>query len=143
MRISSNDWFGRCYRTWVWAKSCRPEARPHPVIGLTACPIIGTLAGQKPGLSMGRCRSYGRIIFGRALFFLLVAAAVVLPLRAQVVETVPTTTAQTSTASTPANEPVSGEGALIFSPAAAPLPADLTPTGNGLITGLFGPNKGP
>ena len=68
---------------------------------------------------------------------------IALPLRAQVVETAPTTTAQTSTASTPANEPASGEGALIFSPAAAPLPADLTPTGNGLITSALGPNKGP
>jgi hypothetical protein len=68
---------------------------------------------------------------------------VALPLRAQVIETAPGTTAQTSTVNAPENETVAGEGALIFSPAAAPLPADLTPTGGGLITQLFGPNKGP
>jgi hypothetical protein len=80
----------------------------------------------------------------RIISILLAGSVVVGPaLRAQVVETSSTTTAQTSTASTPQSEAVSGEGALIFSPAAAPLPADLTPTGGGLITGLFGPNKGP
>ena len=91
---------------------------------------------------MGRCRSCGRIIFGRAFFFLLVAAAAVLPLSAQLVETTPS---PTNPAAQTQNETTlnSGESALIFSPAAAPLPADLTPTGNGLITGLFGPNKGP
>ena len=67
---------------------------------------------------------------------------IVLPLRAQVVETAPNTTAQN--AATPSATPSeTGEGALIFSPAAVPLPADLTATGNGLITGQFGPNPGP
>ena len=65
---------------------------------------------------------------------------IVLPLRAQVVETAPNTTVLPTP--TPA-ETTSGEGALIFSPAAVPLPADLTATGNGLITGQFGPNPGP
>ena len=96
---------------------------------------------------MGKCRCCAaKTRACRRTILILLAGSIVfvaLPLRAQVVETAPTTTAQTSTASTPANEPVSGEGALIFSPAAAPLPADLTPTGNGLITSALGPNKGP
>jgi hypothetical protein len=46
--------------------------------------------------------------------------SIALPLRAQVVELAPT-----------------------ISSAVAPLPADDTPTGNGLITGQFGPNHGP
>ncbi|PYI89996.1 MAG: hypothetical protein DME97_18685 [Verrucomicrobia bacterium] len=73
---------------------------------------------------------------------MLVAAAAVLPLSAQLVETTPS---PTNPAAQTQNETTlnSGESALIFSPAAAPLPADLTPTGNGLITGRFGPNKGP
>jgi hypothetical protein len=56
------------------------------------------------------------------LLLLLVAGCVsiVLPLRAQVVELAPT-----------------------ISSAVAPLPADDTATGNGLITGQFGPNHGP
>lgn len=56
------------------------------------------------------------------LLLLLLAGCVsiVLPLRAQVVELSPT-----------------------VSSAVAPLPADDTPTGNGLITGQFGPNHGP
>ena len=67
---------------------------------------------------------------------------IVLPLRAQVIETAPNTTAQN--AATPSATPSeTGEGALIFSPAAVPLPADLTATGNGFITGQFGPNPGP
>ena len=89
---------------------------------------------------MGRCRS--KISASRRAFLILLAGiAIVLPLRAQVVETAanPTTTPKP----TNPNEVVSSEGALAFSPAAAPLPADLTPTGNGLITGQFGPNQGP
>ncbi len=46
--------------------------------------------------------------------------SIALPLRAQVIEFSPT-----------------------ISSSAAPLPADDTPTGNGLISGLFGPNPGP
>lgn len=37
----------------------------------------------------------------------------------------------------------SGGGALLFSPAAAPLPADETPTGGGMITQFFGKNEAP
>ena len=89
---------------------------------------------------MGRCRS--KISASRRAFLILLAGiAIVLPLRAQVVETSPTPIPQAP--QTPQSETTSGEGALAFSPAAAPLPADLTPTGNGLITGQFGPNPGP
>jgi hypothetical protein len=83
---------------------------------------------------MGRCRSKTSAR-RRAFLILLACIAVVWPLRAQVVETSPTPA--------PQKETTSGEGALIFSPAAVPLPADLTPTGNGLITSALGPNKGP
>ena len=57
-----------------------------------------------------------------SLLLLLLAGCVsiALPLRAQVVELAPT-----------------------ISSGVAPLPADDTPTGNGLITGQFGPNHGP
>ena len=51
---------------------------------------------------------------------LLAGWVIALPLRAQIVELAPT-----------------------ISSLAAPLPADDTPTGNGLITGQFGPNPGP
>jgi hypothetical protein len=54
------------------------------------------------------------------LLLLAGCVSIVLPLRAQVVELSPT-----------------------ISSAVAPLPADDTPTGNGLITGQFGPNHGP
>ena len=86
---------------------------------------------------MGRCRSCAVKIRGHWRAFLVLLAGVVAlsPLCAQVVETSPAPTSQT--------EASSGEGALIFSPAAVPLPADETPTGNGLISGLFGPNKSP
>ncbi|HZR78066.1 MAG TPA: hypothetical protein VFA58_02605 [Chthoniobacterales bacterium] len=76
-----------------------------------------------------------RTLSGRAFLVLFAAAAFVSPLPGQVVETKP--------GSPPTNEKTSGEGALIFSPAAVPLPADLTPSGNGLITGQFGPNQAP
>ena len=77
-----------------------------------------------------------RQLFDRAFLIFLAATAVALPLPAQVVETTP--------APTPTNQKSSGgETALIFSPAAAPLPADLTPSGNGLITSQFGPNQAP
>jgi hypothetical protein len=73
---------------------------------------------------MGRCRScLARInSYRRPLLLLLLAGyvSIALPLRAQVVELAPT-----------------------ISSAVAPLPADDTPTGNGLITGQFGPNHGP
>jgi len=72
---------------------------------------------------MGGCRSCtGRIDSYRRPLLLLLAGCVsiALPLRAQVVELAPT-----------------------ISSAVAPLPADDTPTGNGLITGQFGPNHGP
>ena len=72
---------------------------------------------------MGGCRSWtGRINSYRRPLLLLLAGCVsiALPLRAQVVELSPT-----------------------VSSAVAPLPADDTPTGNGLITGQFGPNPGP
>lgn len=86
---------------------------------------------------MGRCRS--KTSAGRLAFLILLAgAAFVSPLRGQVVETSPTPAPQTSQ-----TETASGEGALVFSPAVVPLPADLTPTGNGLITSAFGPNHGP
>src|SRR5437016_5173591 len=93
---------------------------------------------------MGRCRSWigGRNAQRPALLILLTGfVSVVFPLRAQVVETAPTP-ATTSNIATPTETP-SSEGALAFSPAAAPLPADETVTGNGLITGQFGPNPGP
>lgn len=84
---------------------------------------------------MGRCRS--KTSGQRWAFLILLAGtAAVWPLHAQVVETSPTPAPQTEKQS-------SGEGALIFSPAVVPLPADLTPTGNGLITSAFGPNTGP
>jgi hypothetical protein len=74
------------------------------------------------------------------LILLASSVSVVLPLRAQVVDSAPnTTTANTTNPS----ETASAEGALAFSPAAAPLPADETVTGNGLITRQFGPNQGP
>src|SRR5438552_2801095 len=96
---------------------------------------------------MGRCRSRTdkRSTHRRALLILLAgSASVVLPVSAQVVETVPNTTIQNAATPNPTpTETTPGEGALAFSPAAAPLPADLTATGNGLITGLFGPNPGP
>ena len=86
---------------------------------------------------MGRCRS--KTSAGRRAFLILVTGAVVVwPLRAQIVETSPTPPPLAATTPT-----TSGEGALIFSPAVVPLPADLTPTGNGLITSAFGPNNGP
>jgi hypothetical protein len=74
---------------------------------------------------MGRCRSCtGRIDpYRRPLLLLLLLAGCVsfaLPLRAQNLDLTPT-----------------------LSSLAAPLPADDTPTGNGLITGQFGPNHGP
>jgi len=71
---------------------------------------------------------------------LLAVGVATLLLRAQIVETTPSPTTPPTTSQ---SEPVSGEGALLFSPAAAPLPADLTPTGGGLITGQFGPNNAP
>ena len=54
------------------------------------------------------------------LLLLAGCVSIALPLRAQVVELAPT-----------------------ISSAVAPLPADDTPTGNGLITGQFGPNHVP
>ncbi len=72
---------------------------------------------------MGRCRScLARINSYRRPLLLLLAGyvSIALPLRAQVVELAPT-----------------------ISSAVAPLPADDTPTGSGLITGQFGPNQGP
>jgi len=88
---------------------------------------------------MGRFGSYeSKSIFGPALFILLATGVAIWPLQAQVVETTPPPKSQTS-----AVEAYGGEGALIFSPAAAPLPADLTPSGNGLITGQLGPNQAP
>ena len=86
---------------------------------------------------MGRCRSKVSAR-RRAFFILLTGAAFVWPLRAQIVETSPTPAPQTSQ-----TEASSGEGALVFSPAIVPVPADLTPSGNGLITSAFGPNNGP
>ena len=85
---------------------------------------------------MGGCRSKTSAS-RRAFLILLTGAAFVWPLRAQIVETSPTPPPQATTATT------SGEGALVFSPAVVPLPADLTPAGNGLITSAFGSNKGP
>jgi len=82
---------------------------------------------------MGRCRSKTSAR-RRAVLILLAGSAVVLPLRAQVVETSPTPAPQTETTT-------SGEGALMFSPAVVPLPADETPTGNGLVTSAFGPSQ--
>ena len=72
---------------------------------------------------MGGCRSCtgGIDSYRRPLLLLLAGCiSIALPLRAQVVELAPT-----------------------ISSAVAPLPADDTPTGNGLITGQFGPNRGP
>ena len=72
---------------------------------------------------MGRCRSCtGRIDPYRRPLLLLLAGCVsfALALRAQNLDLTPT-----------------------LSSLAAPLPADDTPTGNGLITGQFGPNHGP
>src|ERR1700675_3388045 len=73
---------------------------------------------------MGGCRSCrgGIDSYRRLLLLLLLAGCVTitLPLRAQVVKLPP---------------PISS--------GVAPLPADDTPTGNGLITGQFGPNHGP
>jgi hypothetical protein len=66
---------------------------------------------------------------------LLAGTALVWPMRGQIIETSPTPA--------PQEKAVSGEGALVFSPAVVPLPADLTPTGNGLITSAFGPNTAP
>lgn len=87
---------------------------------------------------MRGCRSceVGRSVFRRGWLILLAVGAVALPLPAQVVETSPAPTP-------PSQRAAGGESALIFSPAAAPLPADLTPSGNGLITGQFGPNQAP
>ena len=85
---------------------------------------------------MGRSRS--KTNASCLAFLILLATATVSPLRAQTVETAPSPAPQTSQ-----TETSSGEGALIFSPAVVPLPADLTPTGNGLITSAFGPNAGP
>ena len=89
---------------------------------------------------MGRCRSN---VHARCLAFLIlqVGCAAVWPLRGQIVETSPTPIPRAAQA--PQKETQSGEAALIFSPAAVPLPADLTPTGNGLITSAFDPNKAP
>src|SRR5438046_10274084 len=84
---------------------------------------------------MGRCRSKTNAR-RRAFLILLAGAAMVWPVRAQIIETSPTPAPQTE-------KTTSGEGALIFSPAVVPLPADLTPTGNGLITSAFAPNTGP
>src|SRR5438093_9051000 len=115
---------------------------------------------------MGRCRSWTRRVraYGWTLFVRGFSNVLAVPslraqvvetapsagsvlatpsLRAQVVETTPSATIQNTTEPTPQGEAAAGEGALIFSPSAAPLPADLTPTGGGLVTGLFGPNKGP
>jgi hypothetical protein len=89
---------------------------------------------------MGRCRSCGITVASRAFLILLAAVSGVLSLRAQLVETTPAPTTRPTTSQ---SETTSGEGALLFSPAAAPLPADLTPTGNGMITSAFGQNKGP
>ena len=72
---------------------------------------------------MGGCRSCtgGIDSYRRPLLLLLAGCvSIALPLLAQVVELAPT-----------------------ISSAVAPLPADDTPTGNGLITGQFGPNRGP
>src|SRR5438270_7106208 len=71
---------------------------------------------------MGRCRSYPLTNRCRhSLLVVSVALMLVVPLlRGQSVEINPT-----------------------ISSIAAPLPADDTPTGNGLITSLFGENKGP
>jgi hypothetical protein len=91
------------------------------VIGLTLQSIIGTL-GSSTRQFMGRCRSCtGRIDHYRWPLLLLLAGCVsfALPLRAQL-DLTPT-----------------------ISSTVAPLPADDTPTGNGLITGQFGPNHGP
>ena len=96
---------------------------------------------------MGRCRSWtGRESTCRHAILILLAGSVpaLFPLRAQVVETAPNGTVQNAaTPNATPSETAPGEGALVFSPAAAPLPADQTATGNGLITSQFGPNPGP
>ena len=81
------------------------------------------------------CRSKARA-YRWAFLILLACTAAVWPVRGQVVETSPTPAPQTE-------KQLFGEGALIFSPAVVPLPADLTPTGNGLITSALGSNTGP
>ena len=91
------------------------------LIGLTLHRIVGTLAALESDF-MGRCRSCaGRInaYRGQLLVLLIGCVSFALPLRAQV-EISPT-----------------------ISSVVAPLPADDTPTGDGLITGQFGPNPGP
>src|SRR5215471_1478346 len=81
------------------------------------------------------CRSKARA-YRWAFLILLACTAAVWPVRGQVVETSPTPAPQTE-------KQLSSEGALIFSPAVVSLPADLTPTGNGLITSALGSNTGP
>ena len=81
---------------------------------------------------MGRCRSCEAIPCLRAISIWL-ALGLFSSISAQVVETSKSTDQSEN----------SGGGALLFSPAAAPLPADETPTGGGMISGLFGKNEAP